>query len=96
MDAIYTVRQEYMLRHADLRFVDYRQIYTDFDLELGEKLIDKCLVIAPRIKETSLIHAQNPNEVVIMPLIQNQEVSPEENFEDHRLIQMYLMNQELS
>lgn len=36
-----------------MRFVDYSQIYEDFDLVPGEKLIDKCMIIAPRTKEVS-------------------------------------------
>ena len=39
-----------------MRFCDYRQIYEDFDMNLDEKLIEKCLIIAPRIKEVSNYH----------------------------------------
>ena len=56
VDAIYCVRSGFLREHGDLRFVDYGQIYQDFDLGLDEKLIDKCLVIAPRTKEVSSYH----------------------------------------
>ena len=53
-----------MKDHRDLRFIDYRQVYEDFELYSDEKLIDKCLVIAPRCKEVSSHHLQNPSETV--------------------------------
>ena len=56
VDAVYCVQSQYLQNHSDLRFIDYRQIYQDFDINLDEKLIDKCLVIAPRTKEVSSVH----------------------------------------
>ena len=66
-----------------MRFIDYSQIYEDFDIGYSEKLIDKCIVVAPRTKEVSSYHLQNtPSEPV--PNSQNsfcttEKGSPEEN-----------------
>ena len=79
-----------------MRFVDYRQIYEDFDLGLDENMIERCLVIAPRTKEVSSLHLQNPSETFLRPwLWATEENVMEENEEEHKLMQMYLMNQEL-
>ena len=56
VDAIYCIRSGYLRDHGDLKFIDYAQIYEDFDMVLDEKLIDKCIVIAPRTKDVSSYH----------------------------------------
>jgi len=58
------VRSEFLQDHNQLKFIDYSQIYEDFDILLDEKLIEKCIVVAPRTKEVSSIHSQNPSETV--------------------------------
>ena len=61
-----------------------------------EKLIDKCMVIAPRTKEISSHHTQNPSEAMLHPQLFTSETNePEENHEEQRLMQMYLINSEL-
>ena len=59
VDAIYCVRSKYLKAHGDMKFMDYRQIFQDFELVCPEKLIERCLVIAPRTKEVSAVHTQN-------------------------------------
>lgn len=52
-----------------------------------EKLIDKCMIIAPRTKEVSSYHLQNPSETVYHPrLWANEKNQPEENLEENKLM----------
>ena len=97
MDAIYCVRSSYLKNHNDMRFVDYKQILEDFDMNLDERLIEKCLVIAPRTKEVSSFHLQNPSETMQHSWLKQLEKSQcEENEEELNLMQTYLTIPELS
>lgn len=64
VDAIYCVSASYLKQHNDMRFIDYKQVLEDFDMNLDERLIDQCLIIAPRTKEVSSLHYQNPVETI--------------------------------
>ena len=63
----------------------------------AEKLIDKCLIIAPRTKEVSAVHMpQSPSETVGPSVRLSQELNQaEENQEEQKLVHTYLVNQEL-
>ena len=42
------MRSKFILKYPDLKFVDYSQIYKDFETDNEEKLIEKVMVIATR------------------------------------------------
>ena len=78
-----------MTDHNDLRFIDYKQIYEDFDVYLDERLIEKCLIIAPRTKEASSHH--NPIEAARHARLwthkdEDNNNKPEESEEDTNLL----------
>ena len=54
IDAIYTVRSKFMRKNPDLKFIDYGQIFEDFEAKNEEKLIEKVIVIASRTKDVSV------------------------------------------
>lgn len=88
VDAIYCVKANYFTDHGDLRFIDYKQIYEDFDVYLDERLIEKCLIIAPRTKEVSSHH--NPVEAArharLWQKTNDNNNKPEESEEDMNLL----------
>jgi hypothetical protein len=53
-DAVYSLRRR-KLATGDLRFINYEQIYTDFQLNSDEnELMSKTLIFAARTQDTSL------------------------------------------
>ena len=47
------MRSKFILKNPDLKFVDYSQIFKDFETDNEEKLIEKVMVIAARTKDVS-------------------------------------------
>lgn len=43
-----------MRKNPDLKFIDYGQIFEDFETKNEEKLIEKVIVIASRTKDVSV------------------------------------------
>ena len=80
-----------MKNHMDMKFMDYKQIYHDFELICPEKLIERCIVIAPRTKEISAIHSQNTNDQN-----KNKRHYKYGYDEDKELFETYLCNEELA
>ena len=91
LDAIYCVRSKYMKNHSDMKFMDYKQIYNDFELICPEKLIERCIVIAPRTKDNSVIHSQNLTEQTL-----NKRQFQYGYDEDKELMDTYLCNEEVA
>jgi hypothetical protein len=67
LDAIYYVRSDFIRKHG-LSYIDYSQIFKDFELiEMNEEqkdnsLIDKCIIVATRTKEVLTLQERTPTD----------------------------------